>query len=952
MNKKILLTLTLILVITTIANATTLLPNGEAPQCITIKAGNSTTLLDDSNIQAIKNMGINCIAVDIRAGGTGWVWTGYNTTTFTGYDDLINRAYNTYGLYIFLEPVWQGDYMPTWIDNNTNWKLNRSRYQNNYPNTTPTYTDTNTMFSIWDENYEMVQNQWYGLVADHYKNNDGVAGYINGINEGYEEYVRDTNMTGGDLNRGWFTWLTNKYQNVTQLNTAWGTNYTAITDANIPTSNTNAQQSRDWWQATSDRATYLLASGDQKLRSYNTNKIQLGVKITIQSIYTNDSGTTAKGYKNGYDINKYINDSNIDYVTIDPYPDTTNHRKQYILLESEISAIKAMADKANKPIFIGELYPTVNAADQENDTNYTTQMITQLLGYSGTTTNLGLRGISWYSWNGLSNALDIKGTNKETIITKLSPIIKYNLKYGLATTPSNIAMYDDFINSRLQASGGGAGYEYYNSTSQIIAAIDLTRQWTNKPVEFYFNNAQPSATTKTIITNSMNYKETALTDLNTWTTNGGMLITQYRNFENDENKRSTYGAKNHSTTGKSIMGFTDLTNWLTSAIYVKISTDKNIITSVAQDQNIMKYINAGDLALNYENGFTTASGRKGEADINSTTTDILITNYKYGNGGTAHLGFQIGVNFCPNQTNCNQDKNNLAYAWKNLITYKGGTTYLTTPDNNYYVTETNDKVLITAYNPTGNKTYTIENAQTKRDIVYLKISDTTLTWSAKANINTRGDTKTLNLTQGDVLIGLKGNASVNTITGNKTSSLYIDGNLITATLPIEITTNTNNTVTIDSNVTGDLNYVTTEFTNTKCAYITNINYVNTDRDINTNYTTGWTCNGNTATIVLSGIEDTNTTHKNTLTITINETQAEEDTETANCRNSSMSWNGIRIFQAILIAIIALFMFQIWNNMKQNNKSEQIAKAMLTIILIIILVAVIDTVASIMLPMVC
>lgn len=847
----------LILILTT-TFATTTLPNGEAPVCMGIDPGNFSTqsMLTFNDFAEIKATGVNCITFDIRAGDQGWAWRGWNDTNFEPYDALINHAYTNYGLYSIIAPVWQSSpYLPNWIDNNASWKLNRARHQTNFPNASPTYTpDLNTP-SIWDENYLYVQNHWYNLVAEHYKNNSGLAGYINGINEGYEEAGNDTNTTGGDLNRAWFACLNTKYDsNVTKLNSAWGFNFSAITDANIPITNTPAVQMKDWWDCKSTKIAELLSSGETTLKASNTNKIIFGVKITTPSTYSADT-TGYVGFREGYDINKYIATSPADYVSIDIYPNSTNIETQALNVEENIALIKAMADKVNKPIYIGELFPTEDAGNKTtHSTQYFSQMLNQLIAFSGSTTNTGVRALSYYVWyvTSYNDGRNIKDSKTENLLTKVNPLIKYQLKNGTNAITSNIAVYDNLTENKLYN-----GSDYYITNMGMNAAISSTKKWSNKPTLFFYDNSIPTSSVKTLIANPINYKTQNLLDINSWVANGGMLITSYRVFEEDENHRSSFGA---ARTGTALaLAGVNLTNWLTAKdINAKATATKQIISSVATDSNIYRYAGSGDLNTPYENISSLIAGWKADANLNQSATPLVVSNKNYGLGARIHIGIHLGTTYAGNQTNPNLDANNWNYAWKDFLTYKGGTLDTNTPYTNFYVWDTTNATIINAFGTTSGSTNLIGG----KDFVIIKSDSNTLSYSAYKSTPTNFVyTPALDINQTKVMF--KGNSIVARMNVNEFSdaNLLIDNTYIGSMLPITASIHDSTTIYVDSNIDGNISGQVL-FSSPICTTI-RASYTTTNGATSTPQIS---CNGRDGIIYLASIEDSNATNRNVIVL--------------------------------------------------------------------------------------
>lgn len=854
MSKKYLILFFLFFLFFSNVFAVTTLPNGEAPVCMQLTSGNFDLLVNDSDLNRIDLTKVNCVNIDLRAGDSGWVWRGWSDTNFDTYDYIINRIYNNYGLYTILQPVWTGTgYLPTWIDNNAGWKLNRARYQNNFPNASPTYTELPNEPSIWDENYIYVQTQWLTLVSEHYKSNPRVAGWVNVPNEGFDHATNDVNGIGGDLNRYWHTWLTNRYGTVAQLNAAWTTSYSAITDANVPTTQTLPQQMRDWWNAKSDRIIQIFVAGEQTLLDANSSKIIFSVKALPDYLYTIDNSGYMT-FRESIDVNKYWSTTPAHMLSVDLYPDDSNVQRELVITDLRLSMAKAIADRAGKPIYLAELYPTVNNGDAEGSADYFAQLINLVLAYVGSTNTTGVRAINYYAWNALGGTLDIKDTNSEQMVTNVTPYVKFQLKYGLHDANKAIALYDNLTENVIYND------PYYRIVQPAWALIHSTKQYSNEPTNWFYDNAIPTSTTKVVLFNNINYKVQNFLDINAWINSGGMGIFNYRNFEEDENHRSSFGnAANISAGVKGLFG-NNITSQQGNKFFAAIVGATTPFISVPQDQNIFRNASSPDQNGDYVTGSIRADATA-EATLVGGTDPMLATKAQE-SGFSAYFGFNLAQTFAVSGAGVNVDSANFNTAIKDLLQKNGVTLSTSSSYSNFYVWDTNKYAVINAYGTTTQTTTLVGGT----DYFVQKSDGNTITLTSIPS-TPQAYVYTPALTTKQTIAILKGQIKVNTNTGSSTSSMYIDGNLYTNTLPVAITTNTNTSVVIDSNIQGSFDDVNVLFTS-HGGKIQSIRFINADRDVNTLFTSGWTADGNNIYFDVNGIEDTNATHKNTFEITL------------------------------------------------------------------------------------
>jgi hypothetical protein len=720
------------------------LPNGEAPFFVqwdgNVVSNNVFTVLDQADLNRVKAAGFNGISVDARA---NFLWTSCtgnpaNDFDWDALDDLVAWAEDN-DLYIEFQPVYDtGGYIAACIDSNTSYL--RASYQNNFPNASPSFTAIPTQISIWDNDLNHIMQYWLGNFASHFADkNQTVVLFHSPPNEGFYNGIMDNNMSP-DANYYWQqVYLPSQYATIAALNSDWGTSYAAFTAVPIPTDRTNVKRSNHFWTAKSNRIIewYVEASKVLKLNAPDT--MVSGIKLQGDYFYPNGAGF--RTYTHAIDINKYVALAApwIDFVSLDPYPDQSNISLQATTLDIRYGLAKSIADLYNKPVYVGELFQTVNGGDPETcDEQMFAQMLLQTMAYVGHDVNSGIRGLSIFSWkwSGVggdsvqSNCLSIRDSNYEDIIQQLAPYVKTIMKEKNLDYNSNLYYYDNtnlnWMNTR-----------QYQNYEQFFGFINATHKIKDYPAQFLLNGSTTS-TDNVVYANPIYDYNANIGTWYTWVKNGGVLLTGMRSFDENESFYSEYGAELQRPPISNLL----YGNTLTGMFYnIVVPQDYNIVSTktILTDPAGTKIFSCRAPNTCDSEGASLTTGTA-EAQL-SGSTSLRLTRNNIGSGTSLHFAFNlydlIGDN---NQTTTTTQM------FKDIFDF-GGVERRTTTMDNVYGWDSDELAVFNAY---GTSVYSFTFDE---NIPYtiLTVDGNVITVN-----NTSGAGVNINLTSGQALLILKG----------------------------------------------------------------------------------------------------------------------------------------------------------------------------------------------------
>lgn len=685
MNQKTILLIIFLACLFPIAFAQTLLPNGEAPFGIqydgNFVSNNTKTLTayDQGEIDRIASEGYNVLTMDVPA---KWVWaanySGNEETDFDfdGIEAVCNYAY-TKGMYCSLQMVIDGiGYWGVGVGDynlEKNFTITHPISQTNFPKTTPTWaTDENTI-SMWDTDFNTIYFYANHALANHFATNPAVAMYIVNPNEGFG--LRGAPENTVDANTYWQqTCLPSYYANKDAMNAAYGTSYAAFTNAPIPTDRTNfsVPHQYDWWRCKSERETMLFTEVARALKEPNPSKMVTSFKIPPLYLYPT-TGPSEYGYSYAIDLNHYVTTtaSYIDWVSCDPYPDGTTIKAQSLILDIRLAACKALGDSINKPVYIGEFFPTVITnpvtAGSRDDANFVSAMLGQTLAYVGDDLTSGVRGLSVFSWSWAYPALSIKNSKSETLFRDLNKVIKNTLKNATKTNNTDLAICD---NTNINIA---YNYDYWHY-EPLEGFLQLYRTRDNNIIKFYFNNDCINATEAVLYGNQVNLWDNELLDLNTWVKNGGTLITGYRFADGNQTHRRNDGWESTSSRtalGEYLVGLTGVNTQANKLFDVNVSATETAFTNLSSTHRFFScQVGAADRNCDYEAG-TLGTGAVKQAQINATTgaggDGTAITSKTIDLGKIIHFTFNLLAVF----SSKNAADMNMTIAFSDLLEFGG-----------------------------------------------------------------------------------------------------------------------------------------------------------------------------------------------------------------------------------------------------------------------------------------
>jgi len=735
-----LLTCLFILIFITTVNAAITMPNGQAPVCIQYDGNfvsNNTKVLTDYDVQEIDNIFdndlANCLSMDVPM---KWVWEEYsgNKSTdfnFDGIDAVVDYV-GSKGKYVILQNVVDttGYYnVGTYTFLDTNFTLTKTKYDINYPNATRNFvTDTNKI-SMYDEDLNTIL--WYSstAVSEHFASNDTVFGYVVNPNEGFSTGLMP--QDSADQNTYWQdVYLPSVYADIDALNADWNANgeldanYTDFNEIDIPwTSSYPVIQQYHYWKAKSDKAAELHNLNAGYLKSGNASKKIFSTKILPDYIYPTGTGRT--GYTKGLDVNAFITTAcdNIDAVSVDLYPNQSDIQLQSLSLDARLALTSAVAEQCNLPIFVAELFPSVSEFVAENDTNYLTQMLLQILTYPK------VQGISYFSYDWLGDTtgdgfgdpkLSIKDQDHETVLRELFEDVEAELRSSTRTYTSQVAICD---NTNI-TSAYNFDYWHYN---QLFGFLDNYRKWNTAPIKMYINDECDEATEPVLFANQVNIWDNELIDLNTWIADGGILLSGYRAFENNERERSPWGtARAWGDTSSDLLGHVATAMQNNQAFDANIATATNIFTESA-GSNLFE---CGGTDCDYEAGYIKGTGVV-ESYLSGGDPGIISNNI--GDGNSIHFAFNL------DETISNNDvEGALNIAFEDLFDY-ADLTILDTNITNFYLWRNNSIEVLNSFQTT---TFDYNTAWTTNRVIIITDDTVTETQFREAELS-------FTLTQGD-----------------------------------------------------------------------------------------------------------------------------------------------------------------------------------------------------------
>lgn len=633
------------------------LPNGDAPVCVqwdgNVVSNNVFTTQDQTDLTRVKAAGFNCISVDARA---NFIQTGCTNNpaadfTWTALDDLVTWAGNN-NLYINFQPVYDTPgYIASCVDSNSSYS--RASYQASYIdgqwqvdfnrlNPNPTRIAMPKQISIWDEDLNTVLTYWLTNFAQHFADkNQVVFMFTTPPNEGFANGLMDNNNSNPDLNTYWQgVYLPSQYADKDALNADWGTSYGAFTNVPVATDFSNIKLANHFWKAKSNRTIDWYVRASQILKQNSPATQVTTVKLLPDYFYPN--GNRYRGYTNGIDVNDYIYRARnyIDWVSIDPYPDQAASQNQSVALDARYGLAKSIADIYSKPIFIGELFPSVNGGDPETDNPaMLAQMILQAMAYVGDNQYSGVRGMSIFSWkwsgtggDGVTNPnLSIRGSTNEDMIRQLAPYLKIVMKNVSQDYNNNLYFYD---NTGLNVSNN----RQYLIYEQFFGFINQTHRIKDYAAQ-YLINGQTTDTNKVVYANPIYDKNANVGALYNWVNSGGTLLSGFRTFDENETSYDEYGTTYNSRPAISNTLFgatlTAINNNMLLAYDYNIVSTKTILTDPV-DTKVFS-CRAGSTCDAESSTLTTGTS---EVKFGGGASS-LVTRNTIGYGNSLHFGFNL-----------------------------------------------------------------------------------------------------------------------------------------------------------------------------------------------------------------------------------------------------------------------------------------------------------------------